>query len=144
MEPKARSPLQTLLFNAISTSNMPIQRTRGQPKKQDGPRMQRERYDFELNMEERENTKAKAKLQKWDDNAQSKKRKVVLAYRDNTERIQKQKWKYLSIFRGVPVLGQILNEVYVLTHSITICGVVILRKARFLGVVAKTRCLGYI
>ena len=42
-------------------------------------------------MEERENTKAKAELQKQDDNAQSKKRKAALAYRDNNERIQKRK-----------------------------------------------------
>ena len=38
-------------------------------------------------MEEWENTKAKAELQKRDNNSQSKNRKAVLAYRDNNERI---------------------------------------------------------
>lgn len=87
VETKARLPLQTLPFNAISTSNTPIQKTRRRPEKQDRPRMHRERHDFELNMEERENTKAKADLQKRDDNAQSKKKKAALAHRDNNERI---------------------------------------------------------
>lgn len=91
MKPEARSPLQTLPLNAISISNTPIQRICGQPKKQDKPRMYRERHDFELNIEEWENTKAKAELQKRDNNTQSKKRKAALAHRDNNERIQKQK-----------------------------------------------------
>ena len=41
-------------------------------------------------------------------------------------------------------MGRTLDGVYVLTHSITICGVVVTREAMFLGIVAKSRCLEYI
>lgn len=53
--------------------------------------MYRERHDFELNIEEWENTKTKAKLQKQNDNIQSKKKKATLAHKGNNKRIQKQK-----------------------------------------------------
>ena len=63
----------------------------GDQKKQDRPRMHRKKYNSELNIEERENIKAKAELQKRNDNAQSKKKKAALAHRDNNKKIQKQK-----------------------------------------------------
>ena len=40
-------------------------------------------------------------------------------------------------------MGRMLDGIYIFTHSIIICRVVVPREARFLGLVAKSRCLGY-
>lgn len=69
VEPEARALLQALLLNAISTSNTPIQRKRGQPKKHNRLRIHQKRHNLQLDIKKQEITKAKAELQKRDDNA---------------------------------------------------------------------------
>lgn len=47
-------------------------------------------YDVALNKKNKQNFKAKEKLQKQDDNAQVKKKKAALTRRNNNERSKKQ------------------------------------------------------